>query len=110
VRASACRISSNDFGPWCARPVRVNPQLACHLGVQEVLVDRGQLAGELLIEQLQDLGVPFASASPLDGSCPEPIPYSLSELLLAEWRPAGEGPWVLAADYRVPDFDHWWAA
>lgn len=30
-----------------------------HLGMQEVLVDGGQLAGELLVEQAQNVGIPL---------------------------------------------------
>src|SRR4029077_11537021 len=40
--------------------------------------------------------------------CPEPIPYSHPNLRYLNGDAAMS--LVLAADYRVPDFDHWWAA
>src|SRR5947207_3070809 len=39
--------------------------------------------------------------------CPEPIPYSHPNLRYLRGDAAMS--LVLAADYRVPDFDHWWA-
>src|SRR5947199_10030516 len=39
--------------------------------------------------------------------CPEPIPYSHPNL--CDLNGDAAMSLVLAADYRVPDFDHWWA-
>jgi hypothetical protein len=50
MRASASFISS------IGAELVVAPVVA-HLGVDEVLVDRGQLGGEHLVEDLDDLGV-----------------------------------------------------
>ena len=45
------RLGAGVRGELRAAPVLL------HLGVQEVLVDRGQLRGQLLVEELDDLGV-----------------------------------------------------
>jgi hypothetical protein len=41
----------------CVRGEPGQPPVRLHPGVQEVLVDRGELAGELLVEQVDDLRV-----------------------------------------------------
>src|SRR5690606_28807502 len=46
------------LSPRVARELGVSPVLL-HLRVQEVLIDRGQLGGELLIEQRDYLPVPL---------------------------------------------------
>ena len=58
ISFSACFISSMDSSRVSLGEVVVAPVLL-HLGVDEVLVDRRQLAGQDLVEQLDDLGVPL---------------------------------------------------
>ena len=56
MSASASFISSIDSSRKCsARPV-VAPVVA-HLGVDEVLVDRRELGGQDVVEQLDDVGL-----------------------------------------------------
>ena len=63
MSSSACFISPIDSSRIFVRQPLVAPVLA-HLGVDEVLVDRGQLAGEDLVERLDELRVAL-HASPL---------------------------------------------
>ena len=53
---SACTISSERLGPRVLRQFGEVP-VVLHLGVQEVLIDRRQLAGQLLVEQTEDFGI-----------------------------------------------------
>src|SRR6185437_1046719 len=56
-----------------------------HLRMQEVLVDGGQLAGELFVEQLQDFSVP-EHVRPLPFLVSGAYTVQSSEPSLAEWR------------------------
>ena len=44
------------------------PPVVLHLRVQEILVDRGELTGELLVEQLQDIGIALHGSSSGSGA------------------------------------------
>ena len=54
------RLFAGVFGQFGEPPV------VLHLGVQEVLVDGRQLAGELLVEQLQNIWIALHGISSLD--------------------------------------------